>query len=103
MLLIRSIRSVASAFQSIKSGDSKIIIAGGQENMSLVPFKVLHLRDWKKTGGQENMSLAPHAIDGKTDQRWIMGCLMVIICITAENAAEKFPSDQRPTRSKNLL
>ena len=31
------IRSVASAFQSIKSGDTKIIIAGGQENMSIVP------------------------------------------------------------------
>ena len=29
------IRSIASGFQSIKSGDSKIIIAGGQESMSL--------------------------------------------------------------------
>ena len=29
------LRSVASGFQSIKSGDSKIIIAGGQESMSL--------------------------------------------------------------------
>ena len=28
------IRSVASGFQSIKSGDSKIVIAGGQESMS---------------------------------------------------------------------
>ena len=28
------IRSIASGFQSIKSGDSKIVIAGGQENMS---------------------------------------------------------------------
>ena len=31
------IRSVASGFQSIKAGDSKIIIAGGQESMSLAP------------------------------------------------------------------
>ena len=29
------IRSVAAGYQSINSGDSKIIIAGGQENMSL--------------------------------------------------------------------
>ena len=37
------IRSVASGFQSIKSGDSKIVIAGGQENMSLAPHAI-HLR-----------------------------------------------------------
>ena len=43
------IRSVASGFQSIKSGDSKIIIAGGQESMSLAPHAI-HLRDGKKLG-----------------------------------------------------
>jgi len=43
------IRSVASGFQSIKSGDSKIVIAGGQENMSLAPHAI-HLRDGKKLG-----------------------------------------------------
>ena len=46
------IRSVASGFQSIKSGDSKIIIAGGQENMSLAPHAI-HLRDGKKLGDAE--------------------------------------------------
>ena len=46
------IRSVASGFQSIKSGDSKIVIAGGQENMSLAPH-VIHLRDGKKLGDAE--------------------------------------------------
>ena len=40
------IRSVASGFQSILSGDSKIVIAGGQESMSLAPHAV-HLRDGK--------------------------------------------------------
>ena len=30
------IRSVASGFQSIKVGDSKVLVAGGQENMSLM-------------------------------------------------------------------
>ena len=40
------IRSVASAFQSIKSGDTKVIMAGGQENMSLAPHAI-HLRDGK--------------------------------------------------------
>ena len=46
------IRSVASAFQSIKSGDSKIAIAGGQENMSLAPHAI-HLRNGKKLGNAE--------------------------------------------------
>jgi acetyl-CoA C-acetyltransferase len=46
------LRSVASGFQSIKSGDSKIIIAGGQENMSLAPHAI-HLRDGKKLGDTE--------------------------------------------------
>ena len=46
------IRSIASGFQSIKSGDSKIVIAGGQENMSLAPHAV-HLREGKKLGDTE--------------------------------------------------
>ena len=46
------IRSVASGFQSIKAGDSKILIAGGQESMSLAPHAI-HLRDGKKLGDTE--------------------------------------------------
>ena len=46
------IRSIASGFQSIKSGDSKIVIAGGQESMSLAPHAI-HLRDGKKLGDTE--------------------------------------------------
>ena len=40
------LRSIASGYQSIISGDSKIIIAGGQENMSLAPHTV-YLRNGK--------------------------------------------------------
>ena len=43
------IRSVVSGVQSILSADSNIIIAGGQENMSLAPHAI-HLRDGKKLG-----------------------------------------------------
>jgi len=46
------IRSVASGFQSIKAGDSKIVIAGGQESMSLAPHAI-HLRNGKKLGDVE--------------------------------------------------
>jgi acetyl-CoA C-acetyltransferase len=76
------IRSVASAFQSIKSGGAKIVIAGGQENMSLAPHAV-HLRDGKKLG---NADLIDTMIkDGLWDafHGYHMG-------ITAENVAEKF-------------
>ncbi len=76
------IRSVASAFQSIKSGDSKIIIAGGQENMSLAPHAI-HLRDGKKLGNTEVIDTMIK--DGLWDafNGYHMG-------ITAENVAEKF-------------
>ncbi len=76
------IRSIASAYQSIKSGDSKIIIAGGQENMSLAPH-VIHLRDGKKLGDAELIDTMIK--DGLWDafHGYHMG-------VTAENVAEKF-------------
>ena len=76
------IRSVASGFQSILTNDSKIVIAGGQENMSLAPHSI-HLRDGKKLGDTE---LTDTMIkDGLWDafHGYHMG-------ITAENVAEKF-------------
>ena len=76
------IRSVASGFQSIKSGDSSIVVAGGQESMSLAPHAI-HLRDGKKLGDTE---LTDTMIkDGLWDafHGYHMG-------ITAENVAEKF-------------
>ena len=76
------IRSVASGFQSIHSGDSKIIVAGGQESMSLAPH-VIHLRDGKKLGNAELIDTMIK--DGLWDafHGYHMG-------ITAENVAEKF-------------
>ena len=76
------IRSVASGFQSIKSGDSKVVISGGQESMSLAPHAI-HLRDGKKLGDTE---LTDTMIkDGLWDafHGYHMG-------ITAGNVAEKF-------------
>ena len=76
------LRSVASGFQSIKSGDSNIIIAGGQESMSLSPH-ALHLRDGKKLG---NVEFTDTMIkDGLWDafHGYHMG-------VTAENVATKF-------------
>ena len=76
------IRSVASGYQSIKTGDAKIIIAGGQESMSLAPHAI-HLRDGKKLGDVEIVDTMIK--DGLWDafNGYHMG-------ITAENVAQKF-------------
>ena len=76
------LRSVASAFQSIRSGDTNIIVAGGQENMSLAPH-ALHLRDGKKLGDAKLIDTMIK--DGLWDafNNYHMG-------ITAENVAEIF-------------
>ena len=76
------IRSIASAYQSIKSGDSKIIVAGGQESMSLAPHAI-HLRGGKKLGDADLLDTMIK--DGLWDafHGYHMG-------ITAENVAEKF-------------
>ena len=76
------IRSIVSAYQSLKSGDSKIIIAGGQESMSSAPH-VIHLREGKKLG--DTKLIDTMIKDGLWDafHGYHMG-------ITAENVAEKF-------------
>ncbi len=76
------LRSVASGFQSIKVGDSKIVIAGGQECMSLAPHAV-HLRDGKKLGDTEMTDTMIK--DGLWDafHGYHMG-------VTAENVSTKF-------------
>ena len=76
------LRSIASGFQSIKLGDSKIVIAGGQESMSLAPHAI-HLRDGKKIGDTELVDTMIK--DGLWDafHGYHMG-------VTAENVATKF-------------
>ncbi len=76
------IRSIASGYQSIKAGSSSIIVAGGQESMSLAPHAI-HLRDGKKLGDTEMTDTMIK--DGLWDafHGYHMG-------ITAENVASKF-------------
>ena len=76
------IRSIVSGCESILSGSSKIIIAGGQENMSLAPH-VINLRNGKNLGDTELIDSMIK--DGLWDafHGYHMG-------VTAENVAEKF-------------
>ncbi|HUN45920.1 MAG TPA: acetyl-CoA C-acetyltransferase [Stellaceae bacterium] len=43
------LRTVALGFQAIRNGDSEIVVAGGQESMSLAPH-CMHLRNGTKMG-----------------------------------------------------
>ena len=91
------IRSITSGLQSIKTGDSKIVIAGGQESMSLAPHSI-HLRDEKKFGDTE---LVDHFLNKKKLEGIELTDTMIKdglwdafhgyhMGITAENVAEKF-------------
>jgi acetyl-CoA C-acetyltransferase len=76
------LRSVAMAYQAIKSGDAKIVVAGGQENMSLSPHAA-YLRAGQKMG---NLDMVDTMIkDGLWDafNGYHMG-------ITAENVARQW-------------
>ena len=76
------IRSVVSGFESIRSGGSNIIIAGGQENMSLAPHAI-KIREGNKLGDVELVDTMIK--DGLWDafNDYHMG-------VTAENIAKKF-------------
>jgi len=52
MLCGSGLRAVALGYQAIKNGDSRIVIAGGQENMSLAPHAA-YLRAGVKMGSSE--------------------------------------------------
>jgi len=76
------LRAVALAYQAIKMGDSRIVVAGGQESMSQAPHCV-HLRNGQKLGDTQLMDTMLR--DGLMDafNGYHMGN-------TAENVAEKW-------------
>jgi len=76
------LRTVAVGMQQIANGDANIIVAGGQESMSMAPH-VAHLRNGTKMGSMEMVDTMLK--DGLIDafHGYHMG-------ITAENVAEKW-------------
>lgn len=77
------LKAVALAAQAIRSGDAAIVIAGGQENMSLAPHVLPKSRNGQKMG---DWPLKDHMInEGLTDvfNNYLMG-------ITAENIVKKY-------------
>jgi acetyl-CoA C-acetyltransferase len=77
------LKAVMLAVQSIRDGDAEVVIAGGQENMSLSPHVLPNSRDGMRMG---NWQLVDTMInDGLWDayNHYHMG-------ITAENVAKKY-------------
>jgi acetyl-CoA C-acetyltransferase len=76
------LRAVALGYQAILNGDSEIVVAGGQESMSMAPH-VAHLRNGTKMGSLELVDTMLR--DGLLDafQGYHMGT-------TAENVARQY-------------
>jgi acetyl-CoA C-acetyltransferase len=77
------LKAVMLAAQAVAYGDSEIVIAGGQENMSASPHVLLGSRDGQRMG--EWKMIDSMIVDGLWDvyNQYHMG-------ITAENVAKKF-------------
>jgi acetyl-CoA C-acetyltransferase len=77
------LKAVMLAAQAVASGDSEIVIAGGQENMSAAPHVLPNSRDGQRMGDWKMVDTM--IVDGLWDvyNQYHMG-------ITAENVARKF-------------
>jgi acetyl-CoA C-acetyltransferase len=77
------LKAVMLAAQAIRDGDSEIVIAGGQENMSASPHVLLNSRDGQRMGDWKMIDSM--IVDGLWDvyNQYHMG-------ITAENVAKKY-------------
>ncbi len=76
------LRAVISGYQSIKLGEVKSVISGGQENMSLAPHSIFY-RNSKKI-------LEEHLIDTMINDGLIDAFNNYHMGVTAENVAKKF-------------
>ncbi len=76
------LRAIISGYQSIKLGEVKNVISGGQENMSLAPHSIFY-RDNKKI-------LEKHLVDTMINDGLIDAFNNYHMGVTAENVAKKF-------------
>jgi len=81
------LKAVMLAVQAIANGDAEIVVAGGQENMSLAPHLLMNSRDGLRMGDAKMIDSM--IIDGLWDvyNKYHMG-------ITAENVAKQYGIDR---------
>uniref|UniRef100_W8BS88 Acetyl-CoA acetyltransferase n=1 Tax=Ceratitis capitata TaxID=7213 RepID=W8BS88_CERCA len=99
MLCGSGLKTVALGYQSIRCGDSKIVISGGQESMSLAPHAI-YLRNGIKMGSGAMLDTMLH--DGLTDAMH-----NIHMGVTAENLVKQYEisrheQDEFALRSQNL-
>lgn len=99
MLCGSGLKSIGLGVQAIKCGDSKIVIAGGQENMTKSPH-VIHMRGGTKMGSATMVDSLLH--DGLTD-----AMNNIHMGETAENLAKEYQisrqqQDQFAAKSQSL-
>ncbi|MGE5339437.1 MAG: acetyl-CoA C-acetyltransferase [Gemmatimonadota bacterium] len=81
------LKAVMLAAQAIAAGDAEIVVAGGQENMSLAPHVLMNSRDGFRMGDAKMIDSM--IVDGLWDvyNKYHMG-------ITAENVAKQYGIDR---------
>lgn len=82
MLCGSGLKSVVLGYQAIRCGDSKVVVCGGQENMSLAPH-VINLRSGVRMGDATMVDSLLH--DGLTDAMH-----SIHMGVTAENLAKEY-------------
>ncbi|UCF90651.1 MAG: acetyl-CoA C-acyltransferase, partial [Desulfobacterales bacterium] len=76
-------KAIALAAQAIGAGDAEVVVAGGMENMSLIPYAMPKLRDGARMFNAEAVDLMVHDGLWELYYGYHMG-------VTAENITEKY-------------
>ncbi|MGC8490184.1 MAG: acetyl-CoA C-acetyltransferase [Syntrophobacteraceae bacterium] len=76
-------KAVALAAQAIAAGDAEVMVAGGMENMSMIPYALPRLREGARMFNVEAVDLMVHDGLWELFYGYHMG-------VTAENIAEKY-------------
>ena len=76
-------KAIALAAQAIQTGDAEVIIAGGMENMSMIPYALPKLREGARMFNAEAVDLMVHDGLWELYYGYHMG-------VTAENIVEKY-------------
>ena len=77
------LKAIILAYQSIMLGDAEIIVAGGTENMSRVPFMLEKAREGYRLGNSK-------LLDGMYHDGLLCPLSNLIMGVTAENLVEKY-------------
>ncbi|MFC1895325.1 acetyl-CoA C-acetyltransferase [Thermodesulfobacteriota bacterium] len=77
------IKAIALGAQAIGAGEAQVIVAGGMENMSLIPYAMPKLREGARMGNADAVDLMVHDGLWELYYGYHMG-------VTAENIVEKY-------------